>query len=250
MTSSSGLRSWAAHLIAKHNGDTSGFYSHLQQGMVSWVAAPLKFGNAQVMPSHILPDMWLQVLYRQSRYSNPWDSKCLALIAQVVRAFGMNPKIESSSLPHFGTFSITKISTLSQEHLYVTTKMSDVARAQLSFQVLTLLQKYLYRLSQYSHTWDSKCLALLAQVVRTFGMNPKVKGSSPPQAETFSVSKTSTLWQEFPFVRRNWMPRICYQTKHLPYLMMSWFYSLPGHQGAQYCVSKNKHAVVSIRSRS
>ena len=33
----------------------------------------------------------------QSLYSNTWDSKCLALIAQVAGAFGMNPKIGVSS---------------------------------------------------------------------------------------------------------------------------------------------------------
>ena len=57
--------------------------------------------------------------------------------------------------------------------------------------MLTSLKKYLYRQSQYSKTWDSKCLALIAQIVRAFGMNPKVGGSSPPQVEAFSVSK---LW--------------------------------------------------------
>ena len=30
-----------------------------------------------------------------------------------------------------------------------------------------------------------KCLALIAQVVRTLGMNPKVEDSSPAQVETF-----------------------------------------------------------------
>ena len=56
---------------------------------------------------------------------------------------------------------------------------------------------YLYHQSQCSKTWDSKCLA--------FGMNPKVGGSSPPQVETFSFSKTLTLSQEHPFVCRKWM---------------------------------------------
>ena len=42
-------------------------------------------------------------------------------------------------------------------------KMNAAAHAQLTFQMLTLLQKYLYRQSQYSTTWDSKCLALIAQ---------------------------------------------------------------------------------------
>ena len=61
------------------------------------------------------------------------------------------------------------------------------------------------RQSQYSTTWDSKCLALIAQMVRAFGMNPKVGGSSPPQVETFSVSKTLTLSQEHSFLCRKWM---------------------------------------------
>ena len=50
-------------------------------------------------------------------------------------------------------------------------KMNAIARAQLTFQMLTLLQKYLYGHSQYSKPWDSKCLALIAQMVRAFGMN-------------------------------------------------------------------------------
>ena len=52
------------------------------------------------------------------------------------------------------------------------------------------------KLLKHSKTWGSKCLALLAQLARAFGMNPKVGGSSPPQGETFSVSKTLTLSQK------------------------------------------------------
>ena len=48
------------------------------------------------------------------------------------------------------------------------------------FKMLTLLQKYLYRKSQCSKTWDSTCLALIAQMVRSFGMNPKVVGFESP----------------------------------------------------------------------
>ena len=33
--------------------------------------------------------------------------------------------------------------------------MNAVASTQLTFEMLTLLQKYLYRQSQYSETWDS-----------------------------------------------------------------------------------------------
>ena len=56
-------------------------------------------------------------------------------------------------------------------------KINAIARAQLTFKMTTLLQKYIYNQSQYSTTWGSKCLALIAQVARTFGMSPKVGGS-------------------------------------------------------------------------
>ena len=47
------------------------------------------------------------------------------------------------------------------------------------------LKKYLYHQSQNSKTWDSKCLALIAQMVRTFSLNPKVGGSSPLRSRHF-----------------------------------------------------------------
>ena len=81
-------------------------------------------------------------------------------------------------------------------------KMNVVARAQLIFQMLTLLQRYLHRQSRYSTTWDRKCVALITQQVTAFGINPKVGGLSPPQVETFSVSKTLILSQERPFLSR------------------------------------------------
>ena len=34
-------------------------------------------------------------------------------------------------------------------------------------------------------TWDNKCLTLIAQMVRAFGMNPKVGGSSPLRSRHF-----------------------------------------------------------------
>ena len=91
--------------------------------------------------------------YRQCQYSKTWDSKCLAVIAQVVRAFGMNPNVGGSSLSQVETFSVSKTFTRTSVR---ESKMNAVARAQLTFQMLTLLKKYLYHQSQYSWTWDSK----------------------------------------------------------------------------------------------
>ena len=88
-----------------------------------------------------------------------------------------------------------KKSTFSKHHLFVSRKWM-LLPAQLTFQMLTLLQKYLYHQSQYSKTWDRKCLALISQMVRAFGINPKVGGFKYPSGRDFSVSKTSTRSQE------------------------------------------------------
>ena len=47
-----------------------------------------------------------------------------------------------------------------------------------------LLKKYLYSKSHYSDTWDGKCLAPIAQMVRAFGMNTNIGDWSPPQVDT------------------------------------------------------------------
>ena len=72
-------------------------------------------------------------------------------------------------------------------------KMNAAAHAQLTFQMLTSPEPV-------SKTWDSKCLVLIAKIVRAFGVNLKVGGSSPPQVETFFVSITLMLSQEHLFV--------------------------------------------------
>ena len=83
-------------------------------------------------------------------------------------------------------------------------EMNAVARAKLTIQMLSL-HKNIYHQNQYSNTWGSKCLALIAQAVRAFGMILKVRGSSPPEVETFSVSKSTNVSKEHPFVSRTWM---------------------------------------------
>ena len=74
--------------------------------------------------------------------------------------------------------------------------INPVARAQFTFQMLTLLKKkniyiYIYRQIQYSKTWDSKYLAMIAQKVRPFGMNPKVGVRVPLRSRHFLFQK---LW--------------------------------------------------------
>ena len=84
-------------------------------------------------------------------------------------------------------------------------KMNAVVRAQWTFQMLTLQTKYLFHQSLYSKTWVRKFLVPVAQMVRAMDLNQKVVSSSPSCVETLSVSKTSTLSQEHPFVSRKWM---------------------------------------------
>ena len=99
----------------------------------------------------------------------------------------------SHTLRHFTKTSVLEL------------KVNVAARAQLTFnQTFTLLQKkYLYHQSRYSRTRDSECLALIAQVVRSFGM--KIGGLSPPHVEIFLVFKTSTITNNI----RSWVENEC-----------------------------------------
>ena len=139
--------------------------------------------------------LFKKYLYHQIQYSKTWESKCLNLMAQTVRAFGMNPNFGGSGPPPpppsgRDNFCLKDFETFTRTPVRVS-KMNDVARTQLKFQ-LNLRQKYLCHQSQYSKTWESKCLALIAQMAIVFGMNLKVGGWRPPQIETFSVSKPLT----------------------------------------------------------
>ena len=131
------------------------------------------------------------VFVRKYQKCDRVDSGCFlavthTMIAQMVRAFGMNPKVGGSSRPQVETFSVSKTFTRTSVRV---SKMNAVARAQLTLQMLTLLKKYLYHQSYCSKTWDNKCLALIVQMVRAFGINQKVGGSSLPQVETIFLSQ-------------------------------------------------------------
>ena len=134
-------------------------------------------------------------LYRQRQYSKSWVSKCLALIAQRlehsarIRRLGVRvPSGRDILLSQKGWLFHKNIrSTVENEWFFPrTVNISNVYAT----------SKYLYYQSKYSKTWDSTCLALITQMARTFGMGPKVGGSS----------LSRTLSQEHPFVCRKWMP--------------------------------------------
>ena len=75
-------------------------------------------------------------------------------------------------------FCLKNFDTFLKKHPFVNRTWLLMRMHSLHFNV-NFITKYLYRQSQYSTTWDSKCLALIAQLVRTFGMNTKVGWSSP-----------------------------------------------------------------------
>ena len=88
-------------------------------------------------------------LYHQSQYSKTWGSKCLALIAQIVKAFKSPSHRDIFCLKNFDAFAGTPVRV---------SKMSAVARAKLTFQMLTLLQQIVYiYMSHYSVT-DLVCI--------------------------------------------------------------------------------------------
>ena len=103
-----------------------------------------------------------------------------------------NDKLGGSNSPRVETFSVSITSTLSQHR---ESKMNVVACVQLTFQVFTLQTKIYTLPEPVFQTWDRKCLVSIAQMVKVFGMNPKVGGLSAPRVEIISVSKTSTLSQ-------------------------------------------------------
>ena len=63
----------------------------------SWLEITYPFPNFDVefweWITNFIRHLTGYVTYHQSQYSQTWDDKCLALIAQMVRVFGMNPKI-------------------------------------------------------------------------------------------------------------------------------------------------------------
>ena len=131
--------------------------------------------------------------------------KYVCLLWRVASAFGVyaNLKVGDSNPPQVETFSVSKSSTLSQEHSFVSQKWM-LWPAHISH-FKCLLKKYLHRQNEYSNTWDGKCLALIAHVVRSFVINPKVGGSSSPEDDTFSVSKNSTFHKNI----RSWVENEC-----------------------------------------
>ena len=126
-----------------------------------------------------------------------WDSKCMALVAQMVRAFGMNPKVRCSSFPQVETFYASKTLVLSQEHPFLCRKRMLLPRP-VKIWNGSLTSKIFVLPEPVSKTLESK-----SSSVQAFALNPKVGGSSSPQVEIFSVSKTLILPQEHPSVVGN-----------------------------------------------
>ena len=129
---------------------------------------------------------WIIGLYWSLHLWNTGYLQASAFLVSKVEACGVRVPLRSR---HFLSQKLRHF----HKNIRSCVEMNAVARAQLTFHIITLLQKYLYRQSECSKTRDSKCLALIAKMVEEFSMNPKIGGSSPPQVETFSVSKTLSV---------------------------------------------------------
>ena len=80
-----------------------------------------------------IPDKREYTINHQSQYSKTWHSKCLASMAQMVWAFGMNPKVGWFESPSGGDiFCLKNFDTFSRTSLCVS-KINVVAHAQLTF---------------------------------------------------------------------------------------------------------------------
>ena len=138
--------------------------------------------------------------------SNGWS------IRHESEGFGVNPKVGCSSPSLVKTFSASK--SLSQEHPFVSSKWMPV-HSWLSNVVFR--NKNIYdRLGQCSKTWNRKCPG--SSNSRAFGMNPKVRGSSPPFARKSErgskmngVSCAQLTFQILTFPPKN-SPRYYYYT--------------------------------------
>ena len=108
----------------------------------------------------------------------------------MVRAFGMNPKVGGSSPSLVETFSVSKTLTFSQEHPFVCRKWMLLPRTVNSSNV-NFTSKISIPPEPVFKTWDNKCLALIAQMVIAFGMNPKVGVRFPLRSKHFLSQK---LW--------------------------------------------------------
>ena len=98
-------------------------------------------------------DFTTKYLYRQSQYWTPWDSKCLALKTLMVRAFGVNPKVRSSSPPEEKKLSQNFRHFHKNIRLWVE---NECFCPQLTFQMVTILHKWKY-------TYRVRCCYIITQ---------------------------------------------------------------------------------------
>ena len=126
--------------------------------------------------------------------------------------------------------------------------MNAVANAHSTVQMLTLLKRISILPEPVFKYWDSKCLALIAQMFRPFGMNPKIGGLSPSQVQTFSISK---LWhfhknirscvEMSAVARAQWALLMLTLLKKAHYRFKLDFQNIDLHTGGKWFIHGTKH---------
>ena len=165
------------------------------------IAKKSKYAGIKHLDFDIQMQLYLSVKTSESIFDSVWN---LGVFYHGSIICCTNPKVGGSSPPQVETF-------FSQRHLHSHKSTRSCVNNEcccprtVNISNINFTSKISIPPGPVFNKWDSKCLALKSQMVRAFGMNPKVGCSSPPQVETFSVSKTLTLSQEHPFVCRKWM---------------------------------------------
>ena len=162
-------------------------------------------------------------LYHRSWYSKTLGRKFLALIAQMVRAFGINPKVGGSSLPQAETFSVSKTLTI---FVHVS-KMNAVARAQLTFQMLTLLENYIYTgRASIQNTLQQMCGPDSSNCYSIRHESDDWGFESPSGRDIFGLKSFDTFTRTSVQNIYHWLRRFLYRYKHIYcgfHVIQSWF---------------------------
>ena len=128
-------------------------------------------------------------LYHRTQYSTSCAIKCLALIAQMVRAVSMNPKLEGSGPPQLETFSV---SNLSHEHPPVSRKLI-LWSAHIHYSKFYFTTKLFIQPEPVFNNMGQKSLALIAQIRVTFGMSPMLGFESHSGRDIFCEKNVDTF---------------------------------------------------------
>ena len=131
----------------------------------------------------------LQSFYCVNCYNRCLIYRLVAIAMYYVGAFGINPKVVVRVPLRWRPFLSQKLRHF-HENIRSCVENECCFPRTVNISNINFTSKYLYHQIQYSKPWDSKCLALITQMVIAFGMNPMLGDSSPPSGrDIFCLNK-------------------------------------------------------------